>query len=49
MHALFQRNLDERIVDKEQSYWWKKFEDIQGINRNYNSDSLRLSSDYKLL
>ena len=49
MHAQFQRSLDGTPVDKEQSYWWKKFEDIQGRNRNYNSGSLRLSSDYKLL
>jgi len=28
MHAKFQRSLDETLVDKEQSYWWQKFEDI---------------------
>jgi hypothetical protein len=49
MHAQFQRSLDETLVEKEQSYWWQKFEDIQGRNINYNTGSLRFNSDYKLL
>jgi hypothetical protein len=30
MHGQFPRSLDEKLVDKEQSYRWLKFEDIKG-------------------
>jgi hypothetical protein len=30
MRGQFQRNLDENLVDKEQSYRWLKFWDIKG-------------------
>ena len=30
MHGQFPRNLEEELVDNEQSYWWLKFGDITG-------------------
>jgi hypothetical protein len=30
MHGQFPRSFDEKLVDKEQSYWWQKFWDIKG-------------------
>jgi hypothetical protein len=30
MHGQFPRSLDEKLVDKEQSYRWLKFGDIKG-------------------
>jgi hypothetical protein len=30
MHGQFPRSLNERLVDKEQSYRWLKFGDIKG-------------------
>jgi hypothetical protein len=30
MHGQFPRSLDEKLVDKEQSYQWLKFGDIKG-------------------
>jgi hypothetical protein len=30
MHKQFPHSLDERLVDREQSYWWLKFGDIKG-------------------
>jgi hypothetical protein len=30
MHGQFPRSLDEKLVDKEQSYQWLKLEDIKG-------------------
>jgi hypothetical protein len=30
MHGHFSRSLDEKLVDKEQSYRWLKFGDIKG-------------------
>jgi hypothetical protein len=30
MHGQFPRSLDEKLVDKEQSYRWLKCEDITG-------------------
>jgi hypothetical protein len=30
MHGQFPRNLDEKLMDKEQSYRWLKFGDIKG-------------------
>ena len=30
MHGYFLRNLDEKLVDNEQSYQWLKSEDING-------------------
>jgi hypothetical protein len=30
MHGQFPRSLDEKLVDKEQSYRWLKFRDIKG-------------------
>jgi hypothetical protein len=30
MHGQFTRSLDEKLVDKEQSYRWLKFGDIKG-------------------
>jgi hypothetical protein len=30
MHGQFSRSLDEKLVDKEQSYRWLKFGDIKG-------------------
>ena len=30
MHGQFPRNLDENLVDNEQSYRWPKFRDIKG-------------------
>jgi hypothetical protein len=34
MHEQFPRNLDEKLVDKEQSYRWLKFGDIKGQTRS---------------
>jgi hypothetical protein len=30
MHGQFPRSLDEKLVEKEQSYRWLKFGDIEG-------------------
>jgi hypothetical protein len=30
MHGQFPRSLDEKLVDKEQSYRWLKFLDVEG-------------------
>jgi hypothetical protein len=30
MHGQFSRSLDEKLVDKEQSYRWLRFGDIKG-------------------
>jgi hypothetical protein len=30
MHGQFPRSLDEKLVNKEQSYRWLKFRDIKG-------------------
>jgi hypothetical protein len=30
MHGQFPRSLDEKLEDKEQSYWWLKCGDIKG-------------------
>ena len=30
MHGQLPHNLDEKLVDTEQSYWWLKYEDIKG-------------------
>jgi hypothetical protein len=30
MHRQFPRSLDEKLVDKEQSYLWLQFGDIKG-------------------
>jgi hypothetical protein len=30
MHGKFPRSLDEKLMDKEQSYLWLKFGDIKG-------------------
>ena len=30
MHGQLPRNLDEKLVDTEQSYWWLKYEDMKG-------------------
>jgi len=30
MHGQLPCNLDEKLVDIEQSYWWLKYEDIKG-------------------
>jgi hypothetical protein len=34
MHGQFPRRLDEKLVDKEQSYRWLKFGDIKGETEN---------------
>jgi len=30
MHRQLPHNLDEKLVDTEQSYWWLNYEDIKG-------------------
>jgi len=34
MHVKFSRSLDEKLVDREKSYWWSKFGDIKGETEN---------------
>jgi hypothetical protein len=34
MHGQFPRNLDEKLVDNEQSYWWLKCGNIKGETEN---------------
>ena len=43
MHGQLPRNLDEKLVDIEQSYRWLKFGDIKGETK-YNSGSSRPSN-----
>ena len=44
MHGQFPRNLDEKLVDIEQSYRWLKSGDIKRVNRKYKSGSSRPSN-----
>ena len=44
MHGQLLRNLDEKLVDTEQSYRWLKSGDINRENRKYNSCSSRPSN-----
>jgi hypothetical protein len=34
MHVQFPRNLDEKLVDNEQSYQWLRFGNIKGETEN---------------
>jgi hypothetical protein len=58
MHGQSPRSLDEKLVDKEESYRWLKFEDINGetestvvvalstTNLDKNWKNLKVSVDY---
>jgi hypothetical protein len=46
MHGQFPRRLDEKLVDKEQSYQWLKFGDIKGERE---SGLLGSGNQHKLL
>jgi hypothetical protein len=44
MHGQLPRNLDEKLVDIEQSYRWIKSGDIKGETESKNSGSSRPSN-----
>jgi hypothetical protein len=48
MHGQFPRSLDEKLVDKEQSYRWLKFGDIKRETK-YNCGSSGSGNQHKLL
>jgi hypothetical protein len=52
VHGQFPRGLDDKSMDKEQTYRWLKNEHITGVrgrSRKYRSDSSGMNSHHKLL